>query len=399
MQPLSHFIRDHTEDILCEWEQFARSLQVGTEMDVVVLRDHAEQMLDVIADDLESPQSAERQISKSQGGTDAPTTDRREDMTAAQEHGAGRAESGFTVAQMVAEFRALRASVLRLWIADGGTAAEVNLEEVIRFNEAIDQAVAESISRYTEDLDRTRERFLAILGHDLINPLGAIMTSSRFMIDAGELEEPNRTLITRIDSSAVRMNRLIADLLDFTRTRFGDGIPIVRNDTDARRIIHDVVAETSASQPDRMIQTQLSGDLSGRWDRDRIAQVLSNLIGNAVSHGAADTPIRVSARGTPEEIEIAINNEGSIIANADINSLFHAMKAGRERRDRRHLGLGLYIVEKIVRAHQGTIAVDSTKERGTTFTVTLPRQPSGDDGSSATSIIAAGRSSGETGRG
>jgi signal transduction histidine kinase len=369
------FIQQHTEDILAEWETFARALEVGDPMDVIALRDHAQQMLGVIVEDLQSSQSGAEQAAKSRGMLDARAGDV---VTAAQEHGAGRADSGFTVGQMVAEFRVLRASVLRLWTAHGGAPSPATLEEVTRFNEAIDQAVAESITRYTEDLDRARDRFLAILGHDLVNPLGAIMASSRFIIDAGELREPTLTLVTRIDSSAARMNRLVGDLLDYTRTRFGDGIPIVRGETDARKLIYDVVSEARAAHPDRLIETELSGDLSGRWDHERLAQMLSNLIGNAVHHGAADSPIRVWANGTTEEIEIAIHNDGEIIEKTEVRALFDAIKApslGRAR-DGRHLGLGLYIVDKIVRAHHGTIEVDSAHQRGTTFTVRLPRRSS-----------------------
>ena len=373
MQPLYAFIQQHTEDILAEWETFARALEVGDATDVVALRDHAHQMLDVIVEDLQAWQSGNDQAAKSQGMLDASPGD---EVTAAQEHGADRADSGFTVGQMVGEFRALRASVLRLWTAHGGVPSTANLDEVTRFNEAIDQAVAESITRYTEAIDRARDRFLAILGHDLVNPLGAIMASSRFIIDAGELREPTLTLVTRIDSSAARMNRLVGDLLDYTRTRFGDGIPIVRVETDARNLIDDVVFETRAAHPDRVIDTELSGDLSGRWDSERLAQLLSNLIGNAVHHGAGNAPIQIAASGTAEAVEISIHNDGEIIEKTEVRALFDAVQAPSRgtARSGRHLGLGLYIVDRIVRAHHGTIQVDSAHDRGTTFTVRLPRR-------------------------
>ena len=170
MSSLSAFIRQHTEQILHEWETFARALApTGTSMDVAALRDHAHAMLDVIAADLDTPQTARRQAEKSKGLEDVPEGVKR---SAAAEHGSGRAASGFTVVQMVAEFRALRASVVRLWTAQRQTLGAAEVEELIRFNEAIDQAVAESLARYSRDIDATRERFLAILGHDLRNPLG-----------------------------------------------------------------------------------------------------------------------------------------------------------------------------------------------------------------------------------
>jgi signal transduction histidine kinase len=299
----------------------------------------------------------------------------RQAPTAAQEHGAGRAESGFSVAQMVSEFRALRASVMRLWSRQQRELAPTDLEDAIRFNEAIDQAIAESITRFTHEVGQSKERFLAILGHDLRTPLGAIITSTRFMLDAGELKEPNLTLVTRISSSARRMNQMVADLLEFTRTRFGDSMPIVRTEMDVRRMIHDVVAEVAGAHPASTLQIETSGDLRGRWDCDRLTQALTNLIGNAVEHGSSKSPIKVAGRGAPEEITISVHNQGPTIPKAQLGRIFRAMtQAGTVgARDRRHLGLGLYIVDKIVTAHGGSIDVRSSEEEGTTFTVHLPR--------------------------
>src|SRR5688500_15183846 len=133
MPRLSTFIRDNTEQILSEWETFARALPMGNSMDIAALRDHAKEMLGVIARDLEMPQTEREQADKARGESDA---DERQAPTAAQEHGSGRAESGFTVAQMVSEFRALRASVMRLWSKQQREVAVTDLEDATRFNEA-----------------------------------------------------------------------------------------------------------------------------------------------------------------------------------------------------------------------------------------------------------------------
>ena len=273
---LSRFIRDNAEPILAEWETFARSLPGGGAMNVAALRDHAKEMLLAIAADLERPQSDRAQDEKARGGSDAGAA---RDTTAAQEHGTGRAGSGFTVGEMVAEFRALRASVTRLWLAEEAEWAHTDLTDLIRFNEAIDQAIAESVSRFSQAVAQTQERFLAILSHDLRTPLGAIITSTRFMLDAGELEEPNRTLVARASSSARRMNQMVLDLVEFTRTRLDDAIPVVRAEVDARRLVHDVVLEIAASYPDSIVQVETGGDLSGAWDADRLTQALTNLVG------------------------------------------------------------------------------------------------------------------------
>ena len=373
MPRLATFIRENTEPILTEWEKFARALPMGADMDVEALRDHAREMLVIIARDLETTQTNREQKDKSLGKSDAK---RRESTTAAQEHGAGRAESGFTLGQMVAEFRALRASVIRLWTTQDYAVATTDLEDLIRFNEAIDQAIAESITRYTSDIGHSKERFLAILGHDLRTPLGSIITSTRFMIETGELPEPHRTLVTRIASSARRMNQMVLDLLDFTRTRFGDSIPIVRIDADVRKIVHEAVAEVATTYPDNPVQIEVGGNLHGSWDADRLSQALSNLLGNAVQHGQSGSTVKVTARGMESEVVIAVHNDGPAIPKAAIGQIFQPMKRptnGTPQKD--HLGLGLFIVDKIVAAHGGTIDVQSSRDKGTTFTMHLPRQP------------------------
>lgn len=368
---LAEFIRQNTEAILAEWETFARGLPLGATMDVEALRDHAAQMLETFAADLDTPQTAKEQIAKSQGLTDA---DAGTTPTPAQEHGAGRADSGFTVDQMVAEFRALRAVVLRLWAAERLNATVEDLNEMTRFNEAVDQAIAESVVRYTADVDRAKERFLAILGHDLATPLSAIATAATFMLETGDLEEPHLTLVTRIVGSSRRTTRMVADLLDYTRTRFGDSIPVVRDQMDMRKLVHDVVSEVAASYPNSVIQTETIGDLHGKWDCERMTQVLTNMVGNAVHHGSHDTPIRIVARGGETEVVVSVHNDGVPIDPRRRDSLFSAMKgANRKTDNKRHLGLGLYIVDKIVKAHNGRVEVASSKAEGTTFTVRVPR--------------------------
>jgi signal transduction histidine kinase len=330
-------------------------------------------MLGVIAVDLDEPQTSSEQRDKAAGKSDASE---RAAPTAAQAHGAGRAESGFTVEQMVAEFRALRASVIRLWTKQLGDTCITELEDLTRFNEAIDQAIAESISRFTQEIGQSKERFLAILGHDLRTPLGAIITSSAFMLEKGDIPEPNLTLVSGIASSARRMNQMVSDLLDFTRTRFGDTIPVETAPMDLSGLIQQVVSEVGASTPDSHLHIESRGDLRGEWDAGRLTQAITNLIANAVQHGDPGYPINIVAKGEADEVVISVQNHGPVIPEDRFGAIFEAMKHGTVdgARDRRHLGLGLYIVEKIVTAHKGEIDVTSTEDQGTTFTVRLPRK-------------------------
>ena len=373
---LADFIVKNREPILAEWEAFARTCGPASgSMDISTLRDHAGEMLTVIAADLKTPQDKHEQAEKSKGNAPDEDPDRK---TAAEKHGADRAEGGFTTDQMVSEYRALRASVIRLWTKAQGELTSAELEDLTRFNEAIDQSLAESITRYTQDLDHSKEMFLAILGHDLRTPLGAVMMSAEFMLETKELKEPHLTLASRIVSSSKRMNQMIGALLDFTRSRLGAGIPIVRADMDMGKVVHDVVNELSAAHPDRTIKVDARGALRGEWDCPRISQLLSNLISNAVEYGSVGTVAAVDVQSDDKEITVAVHNQGDVIPPDELRGIFNPMKrseAGSAAAGGAsgNLGLGLYIADRIVHAHKGRIEVESSEERGTTFTVHLPR--------------------------
>ena len=376
---LSDFIVKHRESILADWEAFARTCSPASgAMGIEALRDHASEMLTVIVDDLNTPQGGKEQSDKSKGNAQEAVAD-ADQSTAAEQHGAGRAESGFTVDQMVAEFRALRASVIRLWTRELGELKPGNVEDLTRFNEAIDQSLAESVSRYTQDLDESKEMFLAILGHDLRSPLSAIMMSAEFMLETKELKEPHLSLASRIASSSARMQRMIGDLLDFTRSRLGGGIPITRADMSLDKAVHDAVGEIVSAHPDRKIEVDARGGDRGEWDCARITQALTNLIGNALDHGSRETVVSVDVGGNDAEATIAIHNRGAGIAPEQISGIFGAMKGkgmaatAASSGSYGNLGLGLYIAERIVNAHRGHIEVDSSDARGTTFTIHLPR--------------------------
>jgi signal transduction histidine kinase len=380
---LPDFIRSNTEPILAEWETFARSLPLGDSMDIAALRDHAKEMLGVMATDLGAAQTPEEQANKAQGRLDAAGA--LQAPTAAQAHGAGRAESGFTVEQMVSEFRALRASVIRLWTRAQQQAGPTDLEDMTRFNEAVDQAIAESITTYTRELRRSKDRFLAILGHDLRTPIGALVMSTRFILDTGDgLSDPHRMLVTRMEATARRMNRLVADLLEFTRTRFGEGIPVVASAMDAGRMLEDVAAEVRSSYPTSAVSVRTTGDLRGSWDCERLSQAITNLVSNAVHHGTEGAPIEIEAEGSADALVVSVRNQGPAIALEQLDRIFDettALDAPRAGGDRRHLGLGLYIVAKIVHAHRGSITARSSAVEGTMFTIRLPRDAASSPGS------------------
>ncbi len=373
MAKLSTFIRDNMGEILAQWETFARALPEGGSMDVAALRDHAQEMLDGITIDLERPKTEREHAEESKGQTGASG----KSSDAAQGHGAARAKRGFTIAEMVAEFRALRVTVTRLWIKHERELVATDVDELTKFNEAIDQAIAESITRYIRELNQSRDRFLAILGHDLRTPLSAILMSASFMLETGELPDPTRDRVSIIASGAKRMNQMVADLLDFARVQFGGRMPITRSEMDARKLLDTVASEVALSHPKSQLHIESTGDLRGEWDHDRLAQALTNLVTNAVQHGAGDKPINLVARGELKEVVISVQNHGPPIPPDKLSQVFAGTRQDEHDTAHRagHLGLGLYIVHAIVRAHGGTIDASSSEEAGTTFTLHLPRNP------------------------
>jgi signal transduction histidine kinase len=370
---LAQFITANSQRIISEWEEFARlHLTVASKMDLKQRRDHVAGMLRAIAIDLETPQTKREQASKATGKDDADVGS----TTAANAHGTDRASTGFSPIDVVSEFRALRASVLRLWSEAQSQFSHEDLEEVMRFNESIDQQLVVSMTTYSRDVEHSKDLFLGVLSHDLRNPLGAIMMSATVMMTTEGPDWPQHKTAERILDAGTRMDGLIGDLVDFTRNRLGSGIPIVRAAMDMAVICRQTVDEITAFHPRCVVHFEASGDLHGNWDSGRIAQVLSNLCGNAFQHGSEDAAIRVAVHGEGDHVVLSVHNEGHQIPKSHLHDIFNPFKqldpGSRKSKDARSVGLGLYIVQAIVTAHQGAIDVESD-ERGTTFTVRLPR--------------------------
>jgi len=219
-----------------------------------------------------------------------------------------------------------------------------------------------------------RERMLGILGHDLRNPLGTITMAGGLLLGRDDLAPEAREQIGRIGRAADRMNEMISTLLDFARARFLGKLPLTPVSTDLEEIARGVVEEMRGSAADLEIELALSGDARGVWDPSRLSQMMSNLVGNAIAYRDQGTPVRISVEAEGESVTVRIANQGQPIAAELKSVMFEPFRRGlAEDRSPRGLGLGLYIAQQIVMAHQGTISVESTAKEGTTFTVRLPR--------------------------
>ncbi len=364
---LAEFIETERLTIVKEWEVFARTLLPGARgLPRIDLRDHADEILTAIIHDMRSRQTPSEQAEKSKGRGDAQRM-----AEIGQLHAVLRIENGFKLSQLVAEYRALRASVLRLW-EKAGEKAGGDPGGLTRFNEAIDEALAEAVDSFMKTTEHFRDQSLGILGHDLRNPLSGIIMGASMLSNA-DLDDGSIKLAARILSSARRMNRMIDDLLDLTRTRFGDRIPVVLSPIDLAPVCRQVVAELEGLRPVGDLRLECKGDLRGEWDSDRIAQVLSNLVRNAILHGSSSGPINVLADGEGEAVTLSVHNEGPSIPLSSQRGIFDPMVHHDRNGQKPGLGLGLYIGSQVALAHGGTVDVTSTDADGTTFRVHLPR--------------------------
>ncbi len=375
---LADFILKNTEAILAEWEAFARTIAPGATMDVLALRDHAADILRATARDMESAQTGLQQSDKSKGHGDGGARSSRLDGASAV-HGVGRVESGFDLMEVVSEYRALRASVIRLWRKSNHAPDQRDLDDLTRFNESIDQSLTKAVGSYTHRVDQSRQMFLAILGHDLRNPLNSIMMSADLVSVTAKENPECSEAASRITASVEAITQLVSDLLDFAGTGLGAAMPLTPAAMNLNTLCRGVFEELRAGNRHCTFNYTHDGDLDGEWDASRLRQVLSNLLGNAVQHGGSPCGVDLSAKGEDGQVVIAVHNGGSPISADVLPTIFDPLVRGPaqdQQKQRRpgSIGLGLYIAREIVLAHGGRIDVTSSRDAGTVFTVRLPRR-------------------------
>ena len=238
-----------------------------------------------------------------------------------------------------------------------------------------DQAAVAFEKKHLDEIGEFREQLIGIVGHDLRNPLSTILLAGHLLLQCEGLGEKETELARKITRSASLAGRLIDQLLDLTRSRLGGGIPIDPVRFDMNDVCRQVIGETEVTHPDRPLRVDVQGDVTGVWDRDRMHQLLANLVGNAVQHGEACTPIGLRVDGGETEVVIEVANRGEPIPVETLPFIFDAFRQGRTAHPSRTqgLGLGLFIAQEIARSHGGSIDATSSQSDGTTFRVRLPR--------------------------
>jgi len=384
---LAKFILANIKPILKEWEEFAASLAPGETMTKLALRDDAELILRATAQNMQVDQSSAEQEGKSKGDgdTDCADSDRLDKASAL--HGVDRVGAGFDIMEVIAEYRALRANVLRLWRKSFSQSDLEDIDDITRFNEAMDQSLYTAVGSYTERVERSRRLFLAILGHDLRNPLNCIRMAA-LLISGSKADLKSAEALAMINSNMEAVERLIRDLIDFASTGLGSSIPLARERFDLEEVCREVFEGFRVTHPHRTLRFHSEGDLIGNWDPIRLRQVVCNLMGNAMEHGSLEEPVELSITSEESTVVLSLRNEGEPIPADMLTTIFdplvrYATVESTLERMPGNIGLGLYIVREIVVGHGGRIEVASSAREGTIFTVHLPRQPAveGEEGS------------------
>ncbi|MGJ7512726.1 sensor histidine kinase [Variovorax sp. GT1P44] len=367
---IAEFIEHAKDKILAEAVAYARTiLSLENESDGV-LRNHLPRILEAISADLRTAQSRTASIHKSHGRAPAVDPSR---TTAAETHGVLRARSGLHVEQLAAEYRALRSSVLRLW-GEACVADADSVRDIGRFNEAVDQALAESLREYAAEVERWQQIFLGVLGHDLRGPLNAISLTAQVMARrAPEALAGSAATLTR---GTRRMAVLLDSLLEYNRAGLGAGMAIQTTPGDLGTLCSEELEILRLALPDCRIELVVQGDTRLEFDGSRMREVLDNLVTNAVKHGLRSEPVTIRLHGDDQLVRLSVENAVTrIIPSSEIERLFEPLRRGSEdrpRSDRSHLGLGLFIARQIVRAHGGDLIGHSTPQR-IHFTVTVPK--------------------------
>lgn len=353
-------------ELIERWKRRVRSELVPCRLSDGELVDH----LPLVLDELSSALRADYRESR----------DHSRVKQLAQMHGRQRFRKGFDLRRLVQEFGLLRDCVIDLFEEGGMT----TFGSIVLTNRFITMAVTESVAQFVDERDselkeraQFEEQIIGIVSHDLRDPLGAIQIAATTLLQTSGLSELHTRTVSRIRSSSDRALRLIADLLDFSSTRFGGGLAIERTSFDLHQLVREIVEEVALGAEKRELHVEAVGDGRGQWDESRVAQVVTNLVNNALVYSPEASAIRIKTSGEEDELVLAVHNEGAPIPVDAQARLFKPMVRGARvsAKSSRSIGLGLYIVDQIARAHAGRVQVQSTAEAGTTFTVVLPRHP------------------------
>ncbi|KYF66515.1 hypothetical protein BE11_34570 [Sorangium cellulosum] len=371
-------LRERKDELVREWTSRLRNdpkIPHACNLDEEDLRDYTPKLLDDLIDSL--AQSAQPGTSGRASGQEIGSSE------SAKRHASHRLAQRYTLAEELRELSALRSAIVDMCARErvplGGEEAQLVHSAL---DEAMITAAVEMERASSAELRRDvvlRELLIAVLGHDLRNPLSAIRCATAALLKREDVAGAVARFVQRIAASNERAVRMVEEMLDLTRIRCHDGLPVEPKPADLHAICRQVIMELESSHPEHTIRLDAQGDGQGMWDPGRIGQLVSNLIGNAVDYSPPEEPVQVKLHGQEGIAVLEVHNRGSPIPPDLLPVIFDPFRRGEQQHDdlrrSKGLGLGLFIARAIACAHGGSIHVTSTPDDGTTFRVMLPRSP------------------------
>jgi signal transduction histidine kinase len=356
---LPNFLHESLDDILSEWEresgvsaaeQTARRLHFGK-----VLRAVAEEMKRIRAAHPNAPPAAGRA-----GADQAPAS-------------SPHSHAG----QLVGDYASLRATVVRQWRSKHSSPTAEDLDDLVHFNEAMDRSLAELTATFSPSESQPHALFLGVLNHELRTSVASILMSAQVLMHRSAPGSAEGKAAQRILRSCEQVRQTLDALSDFTKVRLGAQLDIDRVRDDMGVLCRQAVDDFARVDPERKIRLTSDGDLGGDWDQGRIREAIGGLIANAARFASRGSTVTIAASGdAADEVTITVHGDGTPIDVETLQTIFDPVaRVESENATYAGLGLGLFIVRKVVDAHGGQVTVEAAPETGTTFTVVLPRHP------------------------
>lgn len=350
---LPHFLQESIEDILAEWERECGASAPGA--GPAARRQHFGKVLRAVADEMKRLPA---------GAAALPPT--------------GAVETVHSPAgKLVGDYASLRASVVRQWRRKHPTPTPSDLDDLVRFNEAMDSSLAELTATFAPSESQPQSLFLGVLNHELRTSVASIQMSAQVLTHRSTPGSPEAKAAHRILRSCEQLRQSLDALSDFTKVRLGAHLEIDRETDDMGVLCRQALDAFVGVDPERRIRLTSDGDLSGDWDKSRIREAIGGLIGHAARFAARGSTVTIAVDGrAADDITITVHGDGTPIDVETLRTIFDPVaRVESENATYAGLGLGLFIVRKVVDAHGGKVSVDAESARGTTFTVVLPRHP------------------------
>jgi len=351
---LPHFIHESLEDILSEWE---RDCGAATRPEPVARRQHFGKVLRAVADEMKRlPASASSPAAALESAPGVPHSD---------------------AGQLVGDYASLRASVIRQWRRKHPSPSASDLDDLVRFNEAMDRSLAELTATFSPSESQPQALFLGVLNHELRTSVASILMSAQVLTHRSTPGSPEAKAAQRILRSCEQLRQTLDALSDFTTVRLGEHLQIDRVRDDMGVLCRQALDAFARIDPERRIRLTSDGDLGGDWDQARIREAIGALIGNAARFASRGSPVTIAVDGhAADEITVTVHGDGTPIDVETLQTIFDPIaRVESENATYAGLGLGLFMVRKVVDAHGGRVSVEAAPGLGTTFTVVLPRRP------------------------